>query len=108
MHDNARPHTATATKAALEQTGIPVIEWPPGSPDLNPIEHVWMKMKQHIHDNSDAKFWQSNTAANREELQRLIQQAWDSITPEFLGGLVDSMPARCQAVLDAQGGPTPY
>ena len=41
-------------------------------------------------------------------LRTIVQEAWDSITPKFLGELIDSMPQRCQAVIDAQGGYTKY
>ena len=40
MQDNARVHTAGVTKNWLEIHGIEVMEWPPYSPDLNPIEHL--------------------------------------------------------------------
>ena len=37
---NTPPHTARITKQWLAHNGIPVLDWPPYSPDLNPIEHV--------------------------------------------------------------------
>ncbi|VDB83849.1 Bgt-50200 [Blumeria graminis f. sp. tritici] len=35
-----------------------------------------------------------------------IKEAWDSVSPEDLVRLIQSMPARCQAVIDAAGEPT--
>ena len=41
-------------------------------------------------------------------LRKAVREAWDAITPEQLNELVKSMSARCQAVIDAEGGPTEY
>ena len=40
MQDNAPIHNAKYAKGFLEKHGIRTIEWPPYSPDLNPIEHL--------------------------------------------------------------------
>ncbi|KAI0996483.1 hypothetical protein K3495_g11699 [Podosphaera aphanis] len=40
MQDNAPPHVAARTMEEFEERSITPIDWPPYSPDLNPIEHV--------------------------------------------------------------------
>ncbi|UYV75122.1 hypothetical protein LAZ67_12002550 [Cordylochernes scorpioides] len=37
--DNVRPHTAHISQHVLYETSV--LPWPPVSPDLSPIEHVW-------------------------------------------------------------------
>ncbi|UYV71918.1 hypothetical protein LAZ67_9001142 [Cordylochernes scorpioides] len=39
QQDNARPHTARISQQALQD--VQMLPWPPYSPDLSPIEHVW-------------------------------------------------------------------
>jgi hypothetical protein len=40
MQDNARIHTSHAVRAFMAEHHITVMNWPPYSPDLNPIEHL--------------------------------------------------------------------
>ena len=29
---------------------VEVMDWPAKSPDMNPIDHIWVQMAIHIHD----------------------------------------------------------
>jgi len=40
MQDNAPIHTANAVKDWFKEMGIPIVDWPLYSLDLNPIENV--------------------------------------------------------------------
>ena len=48
QQDNATPHSAAVTKNFLANNQIRTLPWPPTSPDLSPIEHVWDQMKQSL------------------------------------------------------------
>ena len=48
MQDNAPAHTSAVTMNEWRERSIITINWPPFSPDLNPIEHVWGSMKDYI------------------------------------------------------------
>ena len=48
VHDNAPAHKSAWTSRKLEAWGVRTVEWPPESPDLNPIELIWGSMKSFI------------------------------------------------------------
>ncbi len=101
MQDGAPGHTGGNTRTELLERGITSIFWPPFSPDLNPIETVWNKMKDWISDNYPEKL-------SYDQLRTAVQEAWEVITPEFLMDLINQMPERCAAVINAQGGHTRF
>jgi transposase len=106
MQDNASSHSSRATSRELLSREVQVLSWPPFSPDLNPIEGVWNKMKDYIEIHyPDLDFGRQRTYP---QLRNIVKEAWDSITPEYLASIVFSMRERCEAVLAAQGGYTKY
>ena len=46
--DNLAAHKNARTVAFIEQAGASVLFLPPYSPDLNPIEKMWSKIKQAL------------------------------------------------------------
>jgi hypothetical protein len=48
QHDGASCHRSFETQDNLYRRNIPTIDWPPYSPDLNIIEHVWSWIKRYI------------------------------------------------------------
>ena len=75
------------------------MNWPPQSPDLNPIEHLW--------DILDKKIDKCNVTS-QNTLWEQIQAAWQEISLDTLKKLVMSMPDRMKAVIKAKGYHTKY
>jgi hypothetical protein len=71
--DNLSPHKHDATLRLLEQSGASVRFLPAYSPDLNPIEKMWSKVKQ---------FLRSAEARTGEELQAAIAAALACVTAQ--------------------------
>ncbi len=46
--DNLRPHKAAGIRESIESVGASVVYLPPYSPDFNPIEEMWSKLKEHL------------------------------------------------------------
>ena len=84
------------------------MEWPPYSPDLNPIENIWAIMKTIIiKDHPELQ----NAPDNDHTLSLLIQaakEAWDSVEDRILKNLSNTMPNRVRAVIAADGWYTKY
>ena len=101
IHDNAPGHAARITREDMAERGITLIFWPAFSPDLNPIETIWKKMKDWLDDH-----FSHEDKVPYNVLRARVQEAWDVISEDMLEELMNTMPARCQAVIDAQGGHT--
>jgi transposase len=46
--DNLRSHKVSGIKEAIEKAGAHILYLPPYSPDLNPIEQMWSKIKAFL------------------------------------------------------------
>ena len=102
MHDNAAPHRARVTTAYLLQNNINVLRpWPPISPDLDPIEHVWDMLDRHVRN-------LPNPPQNLLQLENELTHAWNNLPQAAIQNLIHSMRRRCAPVINARGGHTRY
>jgi len=75
--DNLAAHHVKAARAAIEEAGALLIYTPPYSPEYNPIELCWSKVKKILRDLG---------ARTAEDLGAAIQLALESVTPSDLQG----------------------
>jgi transposase len=107
QQDNDPKHTARKNKQYLEnkkkegKVTFDVLPWPSMSPDLNPIEHIWNKLKDNLRDRVDKP-------SNLDQLFTFVQEEWSKLPKEFLRNLADSLPRRIKAVIKSRGGATKY
>lgn len=71
--DNLASHKVPPIRQHIEEAGAHLLYLPPYSPDLNPIEKAWSKLKQRL---------RTAKARSREALENAITDALPLITPE--------------------------
>ena len=79
--DNMKSHHAKAVKTLLDKAKVPYLYLPPYSPDLNPIEKLWSKVKALL------RKYKARTA---DQLPDAIQIAFHSVTASDCYGWFDS------------------
>ena len=90
MHDGAPIHRAQVVTEFLQQHNIRVMDWPPHSPDLNPVEHLWACLARQVRQIGPT---------TKTELREAILQAW--YAPQTLAvvkKLYASLPRRMTAL----------
>ena len=71
--DNLSPHKSAETLCLIQQLGANVLFLPAYSPDLNPIEKMWSKLKESL---------RSAQARSQPALIQAIASALTAITPQ--------------------------
>ncbi|KFM65626.1 Transposable element Tc1 transposase, partial [Stegodyphus mimosarum] len=93
QQDNARPHTACICQHALQ--GIQMLPWPPYSPDLSPIEHVWDVIGHRLQTlplpRSEGELWQ------------MVEREWRVIPQDIIRSLIESTPRRVSSCIAVRG-----
>jgi len=113
QQDNASSHMSKKTKECLANSvrehGFVIMEWPANSPDMNPIENLWAHLKLELHRRwPDTATIRGSPATIKAVLKRRLMEIWWDIGDGVLKDLIDSMPHRVRALLDARGWYTKY
>ena len=77
------------------------MKWPAQFPDLNPIEHLWNHLKRKLGEHEEPP-------RGMIELWERTAKEWNAIPKEVVQNLIESMPRRVEAVIEAKGGYTKY
>ncbi|UYV82587.1 hypothetical protein LAZ67_22000053, partial [Cordylochernes scorpioides] len=93
QQDNARPHTARISQQALQD--VQMLPWPPYSPDLSPIEHVWDIIGRRLHALPQPR--------SEDELWQMVEREWRAIPQDAIRTLIDSLPRRVAACIAVHG-----
>lgn len=94
QQDNVRFHTTPETITYLHEKGVTFLEWPPWSPDLNPIENLWNDLKRRVYN---------RYPQTMEQMEAIIKEEWQATDLNFISRICRSMPDRLQLLLDNEG-----
>jgi transposase len=101
QQDNDPKHTSRMAREWFEKHHVELLDWPVQSPDLNPIEHLWLHLKRKV-----AGY--ETEPRSIHELWERVEAEWERIPKDVCVDLIKSMPRRIAAVLKAKGGYTKY
>jgi transposase len=99
QQDNAPQHTSRLAHRWFHNHGVNLLDFPPYSPDLNPIENLWSILKARV---------EARLARTMDEVERVLKEEWEALDTELLTSLAHSMPTRCAAVVANRGHKAPY
>lgn len=99
QQDNDPKHTAKLCHSYLkekqEDGTLQIMDWPPQSPDLNPIELLWDQLDRLI---------RKKCPSSKEHLWSLLEFEWNNLEASKFQNLIKRMPRIVKAVLKAKGG----
>ena len=78
-----------------KKNNIKVIDWPPYSPDLNPIENLWSIMKDKL---KGKKF------ISMSSLKSKLIKLWENIDEDWVKRLCESIYNRIDTWMETKGG----
>lgn len=97
--DNDPKHKAQNVRLWLLYNCSKVIDTPPQSPDINPIENLWEYLDKKV---------RKHQISNQNDLKKCLMDEWEKIPTEYTQKLVNSIPKRLKAVAMSRGYHTKY
>jgi hypothetical protein len=76
-----------------------LVNWPPNSPDLNPIEHIWSWVQGRVNARGCSTF---------EQFKQAVVEELAGVPKRVINNLYSSMPKRLEVCISREGGRTGY
>ena len=85
----------------LTQNNVIPLDWPPYSPDLSPIEHLWDELDRRVRS-------RLHVPNNVQQLTAVLQKEWNHMPLRKINTLINSMANRIREATHANGGHTRF
>ena len=92
--DNDPKHNSKLALEFYKKNKFDSLEWPPYSPDLNPIENIWGIVKQEVNKYDLLKI--SDVIAK-------VKTVWSEIDQEMIKHCIENMPIRLNKWIESSG-----
>lgn len=99
QQDNSPIHTAKIVKDFLKRFNVKTLNFPPNSPDLNPIENIWHLIKHNMSKITDL---------TNDNFKEKIIECCENIDYINIHNVISNMHIRVQKVIDNNGGHIDY
>jgi transposase len=99
LMDNDPKHTSAKAYKCYKRHEVTLLDWPSYSPDLNPIENIWGKIKRKL---------SMKKCSNVRQLKELISKYWNQLTINDLKIYAKSMEHRIERCIKNKGGIIDY
>jgi hypothetical protein len=115
MQDNASIHTAQKVKDWFREQRVRTTDWlrttdwPPYSPDLNPIKNAWHAMKcLALKMFPEIMNGGGTSEEDIEQVEECLKAAWIVLPNSLFEGYIESMERRVKMCIQAGGWHTKY
>ena len=101
LQDNAPCHRSYSTEDFFIEQGLSVINLPPNSPDLNPIENIWGLLANRVYQDG-------RRYTKKSELWAQIESEWKKLGVEEVAKFTENWDERLSQVIQEEGRITKY
>ena len=98
MEDNAACHNSDWTNQEREAEGIAKVDWPPNSPDFNPIEKIWTLIKRRIQ-----RCWGLERITTVGQMKSVLKEEWEKMTIDEINVKISLLPKTMMLCIKQAG-----
>jgi len=108
QQDNASLHVSKRTRkfldAFMKKHRLTIVDWPPNSPNLSPIEDLWVHLKYELHQQfPDTAKLKGLPQTIRAALREWLHKIWWEIAEDVLNKLIEGMLKQVEEVIATRG-----